>query len=66
MDHLLVELKSIEEGSGGSLVGEVLMQAGGHTFWIPSTYIKKKNKQVLRCGDPGGSLQSSPGERKVE
>lgn len=47
MDHLLVELKSIEEGSGGSLVGEVHMQAGGHIFWIPSTYIKKKKKN--RC-----------------
>lgn len=52
MDHLLVELKSIEEGWGGSLVGEVLMQAGGHTFWIPSPYIKS---QVLRYGDPEGS-----------
>lgn len=51
MDHLLVELKSIKEGSGGSLVGEVLMQAGGHTFWISSTYLKSQDVEILEAHD---------------
>lgn len=51
MDHLFVELKSIEEGSGGSLVGEMLMQAGGHTFWIPSTYLNSQDVEILEAPD---------------
>ena len=46
-----MEIKSIEEGSGGSLVGEVLMQAGGHTFWIPSTYLKSQEVEILEAPD---------------